>query len=367
MSIIRTHDSAAGATRQPERAASLSGGTEPPLSFVETLAVQTKSASGSAMPVDHAARSGLLMPMAAAAGAGSGPPGGMLFAIPAGGAETDTPPPSGSCPKSGDSASAQSCVPAYKQPPDEDGSGKPLYFRAGDAVKWTGGARDYVAENEDHLLIEVTNMINVTNTGLQGKGVPKYWIDVSNSDSLVVIDPFPSKLDREPLPSRVLEPETQLRLTGLVRPGQQNRLRMEATVSITDHFETGWIETSAKSAFSDPKPAPRASDQATAKPAPLTSDQAMAKLAQLAGDSGLNWPLSIVDLMKLLHLPSSIDDREKLALNLKCPPSIRYGGPPGGDALMNGWLHTQLIEIFAKNGGEIPKNIRDLFSTAQRN
>ena len=71
-------------------------------------------------------------------------------------------------------------------------------------------------------------------------------------------------------------------------------------------------------------------------------------IAHAKGDPNLNWRSSIVDLMKLLDLDSSLDNREQLATELG------YTGEKNGSAEMNIWLHRRVMEELEKNGGRFP-------------
>ncbi len=67
----------------------------------------------------------------------------------------------------------------------------------------------------------------------------------------------------------------------------------------------------------------------------------------------LNWKTSIVDLMKLLDLDSSLDNRKELATELG------YGGAKDGSAEMNIWLHKAVMGELEKNGGKVPAGLKD--------
>jgi len=67
----------------------------------------------------------------------------------------------------------------------------------------------------------------------------------------------------------------------------------------------------------------------------------------------LNWRTSIVDLMKLLDLDSSLQARKDLATELG------YTGAKDGSAEMNLWLHKQVMNKLAANGGKVPAELRD--------
>ncbi|MFC5498439.1 DUF3597 domain-containing protein [Caenimonas terrae] len=67
----------------------------------------------------------------------------------------------------------------------------------------------------------------------------------------------------------------------------------------------------------------------------------------------LNWRTSIVDLMKLLDLDSSLQERKDLATELG------YTGAKDGSAEMNIWLHRQVMNKLAANGGKVPADLKD--------
>jgi hypothetical protein len=78
-------------------------------------------------------------------------------------------------------------------------------------------------------------------------------------------------------------------------------------------------------------------------------------LAQAAAEKGqeLNYKTSIVDLMKLLDLDSSLDNRKELATELG------YTGDKDGSAEMNIWLHKEVMRQLAQHGGKVPANLTD--------
>ena len=73
----------------------------------------------------------------------------------------------------------------------------------------------------------------------------------------------------------------------------------------------------------------------------------------MPGASGLNWRTSIVDLLKLLSLDSSLDSRKELAKELN------YSGDTSDSASMNIWLHRQVMNKLAANGGKVPADLKD--------
>ena len=65
----------------------------------------------------------------------------------------------------------------------------------------------------------------------------------------------------------------------------------------------------------------------------------------------LDWRNSIVDLMKALDLDSSLGARKQLAKDLN------YTGNTGDSASMNIWLHKQVMDKLAANGGKVPPEL----------
>jgi hypothetical protein len=91
-----------------------------------------------------------------------------------------------------------------------------------------------------------------------------------------------------------------------------------------------------------------------ARPAAIPVVDVMSKLESLAGkNSGLDWKVSIVDLLKLLGIDSSLNARKELATELGCPADLM-----GGDySKMNVWLHKTVLKKIAENGGNIPPEL----------
>ena len=67
----------------------------------------------------------------------------------------------------------------------------------------------------------------------------------------------------------------------------------------------------------------------------------------------LNWRTSIVDLMKLVGIDPSLENRKELARELG------YTGDTGDSASMNIWLHRQVMRELAANGGRVPATLTD--------
>ena len=77
----------------------------------------------------------------------------------------------------------------------------------------------------------------------------------------------------------------------------------------------------------------------------------LTSLAQQRGEK-LNWQTSIVDLMKVVGLDPSLQNRKQLA------GELGYKGDPNDSASMNIWLHKQVMVKLAENGGQVPASLR---------
>ena len=95
------------------------------------------------------------------------------------------------------------------------------------------------------------------------------------------------------------------------------------------------------------KPAP-----APAQPVDVDVDAILAKAAAEKGER-LNYKSSIVDLMKLLDLDASLDNRKELATELG------YTGDKDGSAEMNIWLHKAVMKKLEENGGKVSADLKD--------
>lgn len=111
-----------------------------------------------------------------------------------------------------------------------------------------------------------------------------------------------------------------------------------------------------------PKPAPREemSNRELSKPAaapaptPISEVDVVKKLEEMGKGKGLDWKVSIVDLLKLLEIDHSFESRKELATELGCPAEFM-----GDSAKMNTWLHKEVLKQIAANGGNIPKELLD--------
>ncbi|HLO32580.1 MAG TPA: DUF3597 domain-containing protein [Anaerolineales bacterium] len=116
---------------------------------------------------------------------------------------------------------------------------------------------------------------------------------------------------------------------------------------------------------------PAQTSQTAAKPANVVPSQPVAaaipsapkaisevdvvkQLEQKAKGTGLNWRVSIVDLLTLLDIDHSREARNELAKELGCPEEFM-----SDSAKMNTWLHKTVLKKIAENGGNIPQALLD--------
>jgi hypothetical protein len=109
----------------------------------------------------------------------------------------------------------------------------------------------------------------------------------------------------------------------------------------------GAIFGSGSAQASTPATAP-----APGTPASTVDVAAIVDAAAKSKGEKLAWRTSIVDLMKALDLDSSLTARKELAKELK------YTGDTNDSATMNIWLHKQVMEKLAANGGKLPDDIK---------
>ncbi|HEX8641357.1 MAG TPA: DUF3597 domain-containing protein [Allosphingosinicella sp.] len=93
--------------------------------------------------------------------------------------------------------------------------------------------------------------------------------------------------------------------------------------------------------------------QPGAQTQPVDVEAALTRIAESKGNPKLNWRTSIVDLMKLLDLDASLDNRKELATELG------YAGAKDGSAEMNLSLHRKVMAELERNGGQVPAGMKD--------
>jgi len=113
--------------------------------------------------------------------------------------------------------------------------------------------------------------------------------------------------------------------------------------------------TAAAAKPATPSSTPASSMPVTpAAPTAISEVDVVKQLEKLSLGKGLDWKVSIVDLLKLLDIDSSREARNELATELGCPADLMKDS-----AKMNVWLHKEVLRQIAANGGNIPKNLLD--------
>ena len=123
---------------------------------------------------------------------------------------------------------------------------------------------------------------------------------------------------------------------------------------ITGHRDS--IPTNAPTAAASPKPnfgdvrSGSSSGSSSVSTEPVDVEAIMTDLERKSGHKS-NWRVSIVDLMSLLGIPNSLAERRELAKELG------YTGSTDDTATMNVWLHKQVMQKLAANGGKVPQEL----------
>lgn len=134
--------------------------------------------------------------------------------------------------------------------------------------------------------------------------------------------------------------------------------------SILGSGKTAQPDTPAQTTRAEPSAMPQMQQRQAQAPAqqpqvqssaaqPVDVEAALEGISAQKGHPNLNWRTSIVDLMKLLDLDSSLDNRRELATELG------YTGEKNGSAEMNIWLHKALMRELEKSGGKVPASLKD--------
>jgi hypothetical protein len=87
-------------------------------------------------------------------------------------------------------------------------------------------------------------------------------------------------------------------------------------------------------------------------PAPVDIEAVLEDMAE-NNPQKLNWRTSIVDLMKLVGMESSLQERKELA------DELGYTGDKSDSAAMNIWLHKAVLKKLSENGGKVPASLLD--------
>ena len=109
----------------------------------------------------------------------------------------------------------------------------------------------------------------------------------------------------------------------------------------------------ATAAAPAPALAPAAASAPSAAAAPPVDVESVLNGMAEKNPEKLNWRTSIVDLMKLVGMDNSMTARKELAHELN------YSGNTNDSASMNIWLHKQVMQKIAANGGKLPKDMKN--------
>ena len=92
------------------------------------------------------------------------------------------------------------------------------------------------------------------------------------------------------------------------------------------------------------------------EPKPMVDVEADLDAKEKAHPEDLDWKHSIVDLLKLVDLDSSYGSRKEMALELGYS---QEDIDSKGSAEMNMWLHKEVMNKIAANGGKVPADLAD--------
>ncbi|MGB7419036.1 MAG: DUF3597 domain-containing protein [Erythrobacter sp.] len=103
----------------------------------------------------------------------------------------------------------------------------------------------------------------------------------------------------------------------------------------------------------EPTPAPIEPTRAptTHKPEPISKVDVAERLDRMPASDKLNWRTSIVDLMKLVGIDPSFENRKELAAEMG---DANYSGK----AEENIWLHKAVMRRMAESGGKVPEDLK---------
>jgi hypothetical protein len=108
----------------------------------------------------------------------------------------------------------------------------------------------------------------------------------------------------------------------------------------------------AKAAAPAPKPKAEAEPEAKPKRAAISEVDVVARIGSIPGADDLNWKVSIADLMRVLQLDPSYENRKELAGEVGI---ANYSGT----AEQNIALHKAVMKKLAEAGGIVPDDLKD--------
>lgn len=139
--------------------------------------------------------------------------------------------------------------------------------------------------------------------------------------------------------------------TILEKLGLQKHAEPKPAMHVTAGAQVG----TPKPASSTAPTTPGKAVSAPAHVAEMPMVDVMSKLEDLSRSKpGLNWRVSIADLLQLLGIDNSYEARKALAIELGCPSDMMTDS-----ARMNVWLHKTVLQKIAQNGGNVPASLLD--------
>jgi hypothetical protein len=115
----------------------------------------------------------------------------------------------------------------------------------------------------------------------------------------------------------------------------------------------GYAPAQSRPAPVQPGTPPVAKAPAATQPVAMSRHELESILEAKAAGKPSNWRESIVDLMKLVGLDSSLEERRELARELG------YTGSVDDTATMNVWLHKEVMAKLAANRGAAPASLQN--------
>ena len=85
---------------------------------------------------------------------------------------------------------------------------------------------------------------------------------------------------------------------------------------------------------------------------PVDVEAVLTDMAAEQGEQNLNWRTSIVDLLKVLNIDPSLENRKELARE------FGYTGELNGSAEMNIWLHKRVVQNLEGEGAKLPQSMK---------
>lgn len=168
-----------------------------------------------------------------------------------------------------------------------------------------------------------------------------------------LFDDIKAKIFGAPKPAAPVDTKAAVELAKSIGLAAANRVGASVAGGAAKPAAT---PSAADTLVAQADPAPNAAPAAPkAAPAAASNVDVAAILDAAVAKAGqkLDWRKSIVDLLKALGIDSSLSARKELATELG------YSGDKGDSAAMNIWLHKQVLQKLAANGGAVPADLLD--------